>query len=527
VRKCALLQGKNISGITDHGDVVRQEVARAASGEPFRDIDAVSDAAGLQMEVNELRGSGVTHEAHDVPFLERATGRKARRDRIQMAMKKDVVAKLAPLMDRVPGHDGRAEERPGVEDVPVAFLVLQRHDRDRRSALLRQVDSAVPDRAERSPTSLLSVGPVEVVPAHHVVASGQSRRDGVLVAVIVFRAIGAAWDLGIRGPCPAPHPVRVGAFELLGRPFVVAGQVYAHVSIGQRSHRAAEVLVPIGVRARRGLEDRHALRRQRSGRGAERDDARGEEGRGDDAHRRSSVTVQHACRARPSPCGRQRPVTKPNLDPLFDAEREVRRNHVELLRGDRAALVPALREAATSALAKVESEPDEAILRLVRISALLAESEGEVAVDTLIDILGSDAPEARHHAGEALEDLAFDRFKEVALGIERALTRLPAGSPALSELPYLLAEVGEPGCLKLLGRFLQHPDADAVAAAVEALVELGDPTAAHLLAPLEKDTRQVQLSEDDGERIAIGDLAMEARQLLGELEPARPKKGGR
>src|SRR5262249_45903420 len=131
------------------------------------------------------------------------------------------------------------------------------------------------------------------------------------------------------------------------------------------------------------------------------------------------------------------------------------------------------------------------------------------------------------HAGEALEELAFDRFKEVALGIERALARLPSGSPALSELPYLLAEVGEPGCLKLLGRFLGHADADAVASAVEALVELGDPRAAHLLAPLEKDARQVQLSEEDGERVAIGDLAMEARQLLGELEPARPKKGGR
>jgi len=32
----------------------------------------------------------------------------------------------------------------------------------------------------------------------------------------------------------------------------------------------------------------------------------------------------------------------------------------------------------------------------------------------------------------------------VALGIERAIGRLPADSPALTELPFLLAEVGEP-----------------------------------------------------------------------------------
>jgi HEAT repeat protein len=210
------------------------------------------------------------------------------------------------------------------------------------------------------------------------------------------------------------------------------------------------------------------------------------------------------------------------LDSLFDAERAVRRAHAELLRGDRAALVPALKAGATDALAKLESDPDEAALRLVRISALLGECEGDVVVDTLVDILGCDEPEARHAAGEALEELAFDRFKEVALGVERALSRLPSGSPALSELPYLLAEVGEPGSVKLLARFLQHKDAEAVAAAIEALVELGDPNAAHLLAPLEKDGRQVQIDEGE-ERVAIGDLAMEAGQLLAELEGGKKR----
>jgi hypothetical protein len=216
-----------------------------------------------------------------------------------------------------------------------------------------------------------------------------------------------------------------------------------------------------------------------------------------------------------------------SLDTLFDSERAVRRAHAALLSLDRAALVLDLRAAAKGALEKIEADPEEAALRLVRVAMLLAECEGDVVVDTLIDILACDEPEARHAAGEALEDLAFDRFKEVALGVERALVRLPTGSPALSELPYLLAEVGEPGCLKLLGRFLQHADPDAVASAIEAIVELGDPTAAHLLKPLEKDARQVELDdatgprEGAGERVAIGDLAMEAGQLLSELEGKR------
>lgn len=204
------------------------------------------------------------------------------------------------------------------------------------------------------------------------------------------------------------------------------------------------------------------------------------------------------------------------LTALFDAERTVRRHHGELVAQPRAELVRAL-GAAVAEAGKLGAE--EAALRLTRIASLLGDLEGPEAVDLLVDILGSDSPEARVTAGEALEGLAFDRFKEVALGIERGLDRLPKGSPALTELPYLLAEVGEPGCVKVLGRFLHHPDAEAVAAAIEAMAELGDPAAIPLLAPLERDGRQVQLDEEDGEseRVAIGDLAHEARELLSEM----------
>lgn len=210
------------------------------------------------------------------------------------------------------------------------------------------------------------------------------------------------------------------------------------------------------------------------------------------------------------------PSIKDNLSALFDAERTARKLHAGLLDQSRAELVRELRDVAKSALA---SDDEESSLRLGRIAVLLGDLDGAEVVDLLVDILGSESPEARVQAGEALEGLAFDRFKEVALGIERAVDRLPKGSPALTELPFLLAEVGEPGCVKLLGRFLKHADAEAVAAAIEALAELGDPAAIPLLAPLEKDPRQVQLDEEDGEgeRVGLGDLAFEAREILEEL----------
>jgi HEAT repeat protein len=221
------------------------------------------------------------------------------------------------------------------------------------------------------------------------------------------------------------------------------------------------------------------------------------------------------------------PSIKENLTALFDAERKARTLHASLAEQPREELVKELRDAVRAALPKAEEE--ESSLRLSRIAVLLGDLDGGDVVDLLVDILGSESPEARVQAGEALEGLAFDRFKEVALGIERAVDRLPKGSPALTELPFLLAEVGEPGCVKLLGRFLKHADAEAVAAAIEAMAELGDPAAIPLLVPLEKDPRQVQLEEEDGEgeRVGLGDLAFEAREILEELaRSAQVAQGG-
>jgi HEAT repeat protein len=207
------------------------------------------------------------------------------------------------------------------------------------------------------------------------------------------------------------------------------------------------------------------------------------------------------------------------LTSLFDAERTARDAHDELVDADRPRVELLLERAAREALGL--DDEDESALRLVRIAGLLGEMEGPRVVDLLVDILGCDQPEVRHAAGEALSGLAFDRFKEVALGVERALKRLPEGNAALAELPYLLAEVPEPGVAKLLARFLAHHDADAVASAIEALVETGDASALPLLDPLAGDARRVQLEDEGGAEgeASIGDLVTEARTLLARGAP--------
>ena len=238
------------------------------------------------------------------------------------------------------------------------------------------------------------------------------------------------------------------------------------------------------------------------------------------------ITTLHSARATAAFPAMLGPMSEPAaiLDALFHAERAVRSAHDELVDTEPEVVLPLLERATREALTLDEIDEDESSLRLVRVAALLGEMQGPRVVDLLIDILGCDEPEARHAAGEALEGLAFERFKEVALGVERALDRLPEGNPALSELPYLLSQVPEPGVAKLLSRFLAHRSADAVASAIEALVELGDPAALSMLESLASDKRTVQLEDDGGTEgeATIAELVAEARTLLSDGAPRAP-----
>lgn len=199
---------------------------------------------------------------------------------------------------------------------------------------------------------------------------------------------------------------------------------------------------------------------------------------------------------------------------LFDAHRALAEAQSAVLDVAQDDLVRALRDELAKT-AKVDDE-DEASRRYVAIAEVLAELEGPVVVETLIDVLDLDDADARQVAGESLVGLAADRFKEVAQVVEKQLTTRPHESAALRELPYVFAMIPEGSSVKLLEKFLVHPDAEVVAAAIEALVEIGDPMAARALETLKRDKREVSV-EDDGEEpqdVTIGELAQEALTLL-------------
>jgi HEAT repeat protein len=213
------------------------------------------------------------------------------------------------------------------------------------------------------------------------------------------------------------------------------------------------------------------------------------------------------------------------LAELFQAQRKARKLAEEISKGPSEVVLSVLVEAIGQARSLRRQE--DRLLELESVAQILGQIPGPRAVDALIDILGSEESGARHAAGIVLEEVAYERFKEVALGIERALENLGPDHAALTELPYLLVEIPEPGVLKLIHRFFDHPNEEVVAAAIEASVELGDPASIPKLARLEKDTRLVEMDQEDEEdgaeaSVTIGELAKEARLMLETLGPEEP-----
>lgn len=201
-----------------------------------------------------------------------------------------------------------------------------------------------------------------------------------------------------------------------------------------------------------------------------------------------------------------------NLARIFAADREARDAEEDLMRAPDDELAELLAEAVEDALEHADSEESE--LRLRRLSDLCAQIPGPRMADTLISILGHEDPQVRIEAGEAIRDVAFERFKEIARAVERALDQDLRGI-AMQELPFVLTEVRDPDPIPLVARFLKHPEAEVVAAAIESIAAYGDPTAAEHLTPLVDDEREAVLEDLDGGNTNIGELAKAALEELG------------
>jgi hypothetical protein len=207
---------------------------------------------------------------------------------------------------------------------------------------------------------------------------------------------------------------------------------------------------------------------------------------------------------------------------LYAAERALRESEEQFFSsGDPDALSRAV-HAAVEEARKLEAG-DERSVRLYRLAMLCSELPGPEPIEALLAILDEEDLSARAEAGESLLELAYERYKEVAVAIEARLAKNHEG-PSMEELPFILTEVFDPDPVPLVARFLAHPKADIVAAAIEALATYGDPASVQKLRPLLRDTRTVMVPDLEGGEATIGELANEAVSALSP-EPRGPSRG--
>ena len=205
-----------------------------------------------------------------------------------------------------------------------------------------------------------------------------------------------------------------------------------------------------------------------------------------------------------------------HLNKLFDANRALWAAERQLLAQDPQEVEAVLVKAVQDAYG--HTEPEEARLRLLRLADLCAQLPTSRTLDALLEILGHEDAAVRGEAGEALLHVAYERFKSVAKAIERALesSRRPL---ALEELPFILIQVHDPDPTGLILAFLQHPRAEVVAAAIEALSDYGNPAAIEAIAALVDDPREANLDDVDEGPTLVGDLARASLELLEADEP--------
>ncbi len=206
-----------------------------------------------------------------------------------------------------------------------------------------------------------------------------------------------------------------------------------------------------------------------------------------------------------------------HLTAVFAAHDQIDAAEQDLLDHCDQALV---RRAILDALAQcLDASSDDAsawLLKLEWLVHMCVECAHAETAHALITVLDHDHPGARAAGGDALTELAYERYREVAEAVEARLDK-PEFGPALLELPWILKEVHEPSPVSLLRRFLKHSHPEVVASAIEAALLTGEHELVTALEALRDDKRVVSLEDEEGNEgppTYIGELASEAAAAL-------------
>ena len=157
----------------------------------------------------------------------------------------------------------------------------------------------------------------------------------------------------------------------------------------------------------------------------------------------------------------------------------------------------------------------EVTIGFVRAAEMLVGLGGKKVSKLLGEGLDHDNIDIRMLSGDALTHLGEDGLDNIMLAAEGVLERDGVGA---EEMPFILAELDYEDAPEILARFLHATNPNVVAAALEALVEVGDERSTAEIEALVNDPREVEMAEAaEGESTTtIGQLAKEALEMLSE-----------
>ncbi|MDD5305799.1 MAG: hypothetical protein PHU25_00620 [Deltaproteobacteria bacterium] len=155
--------------------------------------------------------------------------------------------------------------------------------------------------------------------------------------------------------------------------------------------------------------------------------------------------------------------------------------------------------------------------KLFRVIEMLSELDVSDAPRILGQGLEHDNPDLRMLCADGLVEIGGDGIDRLMPLVEEALS---SGGPKAEEMPFVVAELDDPKVGKILMRFLELKDINAVAAAIQALAERCEASALPSLKKLEKDKRMVTYDDgcDEGEQCTIGELAKDAIEMIESEE---------
>jgi hypothetical protein len=163
----------------------------------------------------------------------------------------------------------------------------------------------------------------------------------------------------------------------------------------------------------------------------------------------------------------------------------------------------------------LKETPEDADLSIgfLRAAEILVGLESENLSQLLGQGLDHVNPDIRMISEDALTHLAEEGLDYLMPAVEGVLEREGIGAEAM---PFILADLDFAEVPKIVARFLDATNPQVVAAALEAMVEVGDEDSFSEIETLLNDSREVELEEetDDSSTVTIGQLAREALDMI-------------